>query len=220
MVSMNKRYVNGSIMGELYILGTKVLAEELFAVAEHAGIAVAGFVENEDKNKAGTLLCERPIIWVDEVPRGARCVCALSTMKRRFFISQLEGKVEYVNLVHPSSIILPRTTLGEGTIVSCGVIIASNAKVGRHVFLNRGVRVGHHTSIGDFVAIQPGANIAGMIEVGDATYIGMGAVIIERLRIGRESIIAAGAVVTKDVPDHVLVAGNPAIIKKENIDAK
>jgi sugar O-acyltransferase (sialic acid O-acetyltransferase NeuD family) len=207
-------------MDGLFILGTKVLAEEFFALADHAGIPVSGFVENEDRNKAGTSLCDRPIIWVDDVPEGARCVCALSTMTRRFFISQLEGRVDYVNLIHPSSIILPRTTLGEGTIVSCGVIVASNATIGRHVFLNRGARVGHHTKIGDFAAIQPSANIAGMVEVGDATYIGMGAVIIERLRIGRESIIAAGAVVTKNVPDHVLVAGNPAVIKKENIDAK
>jgi sugar O-acyltransferase (sialic acid O-acetyltransferase NeuD family) len=207
-------------MDGLFILGTKVLAEEFFALAEHAGIPVAGFVENEDRNKAGTSLCDRPILWVDDVPRGARCVCALSTMSRRFFISQLEGRVEYVNLVHPSSIILPRTTLGVGTIVSCGVLVASNATIGKHVFLNRGARVGHHTRIGDFVAIQPGANIAGMIEIGDATYIGMGAVIIERLKIGRESIIAAGSVVTKDVPDHVLVAGNPAVIKKENINPR
>lgn len=207
-------------MDGLFILGTKVLAEEFFALAEHADIPVAGFVENEDRNKAGTSLCDRPIVWVDDVPIGARCVCALSTMTRRFFISQLEGRVEYVNLVHPSSIILPRTTLGEGTIVSCGVIIASNSLLGKHIFLNRGVRIGHHSRIGDFVTIQPGANIAGKTEIGDSTYIGMGAVIIERLRIGRESIIAAGAVVTKDVPDHVLVAGNPAVIKKENIDAK
>lgn len=207
-------------MDGLLILGTGILAEEFFALAEHAGIPVAGFVENLDRNKADTSLCDRPIVWVDDVPRGARCVCALSTTKRILFISQLEGRVEYVNLVHPSSIILPRTTLGEGTIVSCGVIIASNSLLGKHIFLNRGVRIGHHSRIGDFVTIQPGANIAGKTEIGDSTYIGMGAVIIERLRIGRESIIAAGAVVTKDVPDHVLVAGNPAVIKKENIDAK
>ncbi|MEN6475596.1 MAG: acetyltransferase [Syntrophaceae bacterium] len=207
-------------MNKLFILGTKVLAEEIFAVAEHAGVAVAGFVENEEREKAGTSLCGRPIMWVDDVPDGARCVCALSTMKRRRFIDQLEGKVEFTNLVHPSSIVLPRTTLGEGTIVSCGVIIASNATIGRHVFLNRGARVGHHTRIGDLVVIQPGANIAGLIEVGDETFVGMGAVLIERLRIGKGSIIAAGAVVTKDVPDHVLVAGNPAVIKKENIEPR
>lgn len=207
-------------MKDLFILGTKVLAEELFAVAEHAGIPVAGFVENQDRNKAGTSLCGRPILWVDDVPGGARCVCALSTMKRRRFIDQLEGRVEFANLVHPSSIVLPRTTLGEGAIVSCGVIVASNSTLGRHVFLNRGVRVGHHTRIGDFAVIQPGANIAGLIEVGEEAFVGMGAVVIERLRIGRGSIIAAGAVVTRDVPDRVMVAGNPAVIKKENIDPR
>ena len=207
-------------MNGLYILGTKFLAEEFVALAEHAGIPVAGFVENEERSKAGTRLCDRPVIWVDDVPAGARCVCALSTMTRKRFISQLEGRVEFGNLVHPSSIILPRTTLGEGTAVSCGAIIASNATIGRHVFINRGVRIGHHARIGDFVVIQPGANIAGLGEVGEGTCIGMGAIIIERLKIGRGAMIAAGAVVIEDVPDHVLVAGNPAVIKKENIDVR
>jgi len=207
-------------MSNLYILGTKVLAEEFFALAEHAGITVTAFVENEERGKAGTTLCGRPVIWVDEVPVNANCVCALSTMTRKRFIDQLKGRVIFANLIHPSSIVLPRTTIGEGTIISCGTIIASNTTVGRYVFLNRGVRVGHHTRIGDLVVIQPGANIAGMIEVGEETLVGMGAVVIERLKIGRGSIIAAGAVVTKDVPDHVMVAGNPAVIKKENIETR
>lgn len=207
-------------MNGLFILGTGILAEEFCALAEHAGIPVEGFVENLDRNKAGSSLCGRTITWVEDVPAGATCVCALSTTKRRRFIDQLQGRVEYVNLVHPSSIILPRSTIGEGTILSCGTIVASNTSVGRHVFLNRGVRIGHHTRIGDFVTIQPGANVAGKVEVGEAAYIGMGAVIIERLKIGAGSVIAAGSVVIREVPDHVMVAGNPAVIKKEGIDAR
>jgi acetyltransferase-like isoleucine patch superfamily enzyme len=37
------------------------------------------------------------------------------------------------------------------------------------------------------------------------------------LRIGDHSVIAAGAVVTKDVPPHSIVAGNPAKIIRSNI---
>jgi acetyltransferase EpsM len=189
-------------------------------MADHAGIPVAGFVENLDQRKVGISLCDRPVIWYEKVPQGALCICALSTTKRRFFIDQLQGKAAFAKLIHPSSIILPRTTIGEGTAISTGVLIASNTTIGRHVFLNRGARVGHHTKVGDFVTIQPGANIAGLIEIGEGTYIGMGAIIIERLKIGKGVTIAAGSVITKDIPDHVLVAGNPAKIKKYGIDAR
>jgi acetyltransferase EpsM len=144
----------------------------------------------------------------------------LSTTKRRLFINQVEGKAVFTNLVHPSSTILPGGSLGEGTVISTGVLIASQTSIGRHVFINRGARIGHHTRIENFVTIQPGANIAGVIEIGEASYIGMGAIIIERRKIGKGVTIAAGAVVTQDVPDQVLVAGNPAVIKKKGIEPR
>jgi acetyltransferase-like isoleucine patch superfamily enzyme len=40
--------------------------------------------------------------------------------------------------------------------------------------------------------------------------IGSGSTILSRLTIGQNAIIGAGSVVTRDVPDHAVVAGNPA----------
>jgi sugar O-acyltransferase (sialic acid O-acetyltransferase NeuD family) len=202
----------------MYILGTGILAEEFFALAETSGFAVEAFVENLDAAKVGNTLCERAVIWVDTLPAGAQCVCALSTTKRTRYIEQVAGRATFATLVHPSSVILPSTQLGEGTVVSTGVLIGSNSRIGRHVFLNRGSRVGHHTRIGDFVTIQPGANIAGANEIGDQSYIGMGAIIVERLKIGRGVTVAAGSVVKRDIPDNALVAGSPAVIKKRGVD--
>jgi acetyltransferase-like isoleucine patch superfamily enzyme len=43
----------------------------------------------------------------------------------------------------------------------------------------------------------------------------IGAIICPGVTIGKNAVVAAGAVVTKDVPDNVVVGGNPArIIKK------
>ena len=64
------------------------------------------------------------------------------------------------------------------------------------------------------MTLQPGANVAGAITIGDQVYIGMGAIILKRLTIGRGATVAAGALVRKDVPDHTLVAGVPAVVKK------
>ena len=96
----------------LFILGTGLLAEELSALAEDMGVHVEAFVENLDRQKDGTALCGRPIIWVDQLPTNAPCVCALSTTKRKTYIEQVQDRAQFVNLVHPSSTILPRTTLG------------------------------------------------------------------------------------------------------------
>jgi acetyltransferase-like isoleucine patch superfamily enzyme len=46
----------------------------------------------------------------------------------------------------------------------------------------------------------------------------MGAVIVERITIGAGAVVAAGSVVIRDVPDHVMVAGMPAVIVKRDVD--
>jgi sugar O-acyltransferase (sialic acid O-acetyltransferase NeuD family) len=207
-------------MSSLFILGTGLLAEEFFALALTSNRAVEAFVENLDPSKIGTSLCDRPIIGVDDLPQGAPCVCALSTTKRRGYIEQVADRASFVTLVHPTVHVLHRTSFGEGTVASTGVLIGSNTTIGRHVFLNRGSHVGHHARIGDFVTIQPGANVAGAGEIGDETYIGIGAIVLDRLTIGKGVTIAAGSLVTRDVPDRVLVAGAPAVIKKRGVQPR
>ncbi|WP_273037994.1 acyltransferase [Schwartzia succinivorans] len=53
------------------------------------------------------------------------------------------------------------------------------------------------------------------IHIGDNAWIGFGASIMKGVRIGRNSIVAAKSVVTHDVPDNVIVAGNPAQIVRQ-----
>jgi len=53
------------------------------------------------------------------------------------------------------------------------------------------------------------------IEIGNNVWIGWGVVILKGVKIGDNSIVAAGAVVVNDVPDNVIVAGNPAVVVKQ-----
>ena len=50
------------------------------------------------------------------------------------------------------------------------------------------------------------------ITIGNDVWIGYNALIMPNIKVGDGAIIGAGAVVTHDVPDHCLVAGNPARI--------
>ena len=52
------------------------------------------------------------------------------------------------------------------------------------------------------------------VEIGNDVWIGGGAIICPGVTIGNGVVIGAGAVVTKDVPDNVFYAGNPAKIIK------
>ena len=50
--------------------------------------------------------------------------------------------------------------------------------------------------------------------------IGANAIVMCGINIGDEVIVGAGAIVTKDVPSHCIVAGNPAKIIKTDIHTK
>jgi acetyltransferase-like isoleucine patch superfamily enzyme len=63
--------------------------------------------------------------------------------------------------------------------------------------------------------MSPGVHISGNCEIGTYTNIGTNATILPKVILGENVVVAAGAVVTKNVPDNCLVAGVPAIIKKE-----
>ena len=53
------------------------------------------------------------------------------------------------------------------------------------------------------------------IQIGRHVWVGGGAVIYPGVTIGDRAIIAAGAVITKDVPEAVMVGGNPARVVKD-----
>ena len=52
------------------------------------------------------------------------------------------------------------------------------------------------------------------VVIGTNVWVGANATILPGVTIGDMSVVAAGSIVTKDVPSGVLVAGNPAVIKK------
>lgn len=53
----------------------------------------------------------------------------------------------------------------------------------------------------------------------DNAWICIGAIVCPGVTIGKNAVVAAGAVVTKDVPDNVMVGGNPARIINRLDDA-
>lgn len=84
--------------------------------------------------------------------------------------------------------------------------------IGNHVQITAGVKLFTHGGGWLFREKIPDFDSFGKITIGDNVYIGNNAMILPGVVIGSNVLIAAGAIVTKNVPDGVVVAGNPARI--------
>jgi len=138
-----------------------------------------------------------------------------NTRKENLFIKVKEMEFELVNAIHPKSIIATTVILGKNVIVNAGAVIQPFARIANGVMVHSGVVVEHDNIIEDFVNLGPGVRLAGGVRVKKGAYVYTGASVIPTITIGSNSIVGAGAVVIKDVPDNVVVVGNPARVLKK-----
>ena len=109
--------------------------------------------------------------------------------------------------------------IGQNVVVSPEVVLGNNVKVQNNVSIYTGVTCEDNVFLGPSMVftnvINPRSAISRKNEylptkVGKGATIGANATIVCGNNIGAYSFIGAGAVVTKDVPNHALVIGNPA----------
>lgn len=97
----------------------------------------------------------------------------------------------------------------------CVMLDVCEIKIGDHCLIAPGVHIYTATHPVHPIERTSGAEFGKPVTIGDHVWIGGRAVINPGVTIGNNVVIASGAVVTKDVPDDVVVGGNPAkIIKK------
>lgn len=117
--------------------------------------------------------------------------------------------------------------LGENCSLGQNVNIGPNVKIGNGVRIQNNVSVYEGVEIEDNVFLGPSCvftnvlmpradkSVHGKYErtlVKEGASLGANCTIVCGHTIGRRALVAAGAVVTKDVPDHAIVAGVPARI--------
>lgn len=82
--------------------------------------------------------------------------------------------------------------------------------IGSNVQVTRGVSFYTHGGGNAIRKDHPDFDVFGKIVVEDWAYIGAFSQIMPGVTIGEGALVAAGSVVTRSIPPHVVVAGNPA----------
>jgi len=117
---------------------------------------------------------------------------------------------EAVNVIHPTAHISRFVELGRGVTILAGATINPGTVIEDNACVNTSASVDHDNRLRNSCHVFPNATLAGSVHVGEYACIGSGAVVVPNMTIHSHSYVGAGAVVLKDVPEGVVVAGNPA----------
>lgn len=121
-----------------------------------------------------------------------------------------EQKAKIVNIVHPSAQVSKYAKLGIGSVVLANAVVNVDAHIGDACIINVGATIDHDSHIASAAHVCPGANLSGAVFVGEKSWIGVGSSVKQGIKIGHQVMIGAGAVVLTDVPDGLVIVGNPA----------
>jgi len=144
------------------------------------------------------------------------------------------------SIIDSGAIIGDDTSIWLYSHICSGAKIGNNCNIGQSVFVDNNTNIGDHCKIQNNVNVYYGVTLEDYVFCGPSmtftnvkiprclyprdkegpyylpTHVCYGAslgahsVIVCGTRIGRHAMIGSGSVVTKDVPDHALMVGNPA----------
>ncbi len=128
-------------------------------------------------------------------------------------------KVWHHSQIREGAFIGKNCNIGKGVYVDAGVKIGNNVKIQNSVSIYHGVEIGDDVFIGPGVTFTNDKHPRAWLwdesrlcgtKVMKGASIGANSTIICGITIGEYSMIGAGSVLTKDVPPHALMIGNPA----------
>ncbi|MGV8081459.1 MAG: Gfo/Idh/MocA family oxidoreductase [Syntrophales bacterium] len=175
--------------------------------AKEAGVGGISALAGEETEKPGGVVLERPYFVHKTAIAEPGAVIGKGT------------KIWHFSKVQAGASIGEDCNIGQNVVVGPGAVIGNRCKIQNNVSVYPGVTLEDGVFCGPSMVFtnvyNPRAEIPRMDEarstlVKRGATIGANATIVCGHTIGRYAFVGAGAVVTKDVPDHALVVGNPA----------
>lgn len=205
------------------IIGAGTYGEVYLAYLQEAGVNVVGFLDDDSKytnQNVRNIPVIGPITKLETLKEtdGVEAVyCPLGNNMLRVKFLSMARRLGYKtpNYIHPSVIISPNVSIGEGVYVLLGTTIMPHTIIKDFVMISMGVHLAHHSVLDEGVFLSTGCNFGASIHAFRYAYCGISSTIMTGIHeLGEDCLIGAGAVVIRDVPDRAVVAGVPAKVLK------
>lgn len=201
------------------IIGAGTYGEVYLAYLQEAGVDIVGFLDDDPKFECQNVRGV-PVLGgvsrlndLKETENIEAVYCPLGNNKLRVKFLMMAKNLGYQtpNYIHPSVIVSPHVTIGEGVYILLGTTIMPHTVIKDYVMISMGVHLAHHNVLEEGVFLSTGCNFGASIHARKYAYCGISSTIMTGMHeLGEDCLIGAGAVVTKDVPERAVMVGVPA----------
>ena len=167
---------------------------------------------DDDVNKKDAISLERFLECYPSVPVALGI--GVNHARKKSLDRLTDAGLSPVALIHPSAILSESVRIDPGAVIMPAAVINADTVVQTGAIINTAAVIEHDCSIGAFAHISPNCALGGAVRVGELAHVGIGSSAVQCVSIGRSSIVGAGSSVIDDIPEEVMAAGVPAVVKK------
>lgn len=121
----------------------------------------------------------------------------------------------WIKFPHYGNIIFEdNVEIGDNNTIARGTLGDTIIREG--VKTDGGVHIAHNSEIGKNTLLTAHVMIAGGVKIGENCWLGPSSSIINKITIGDNVFVGIGSNVIKNIPNNVIIAGNPAKILRSN----
>ena len=153
------------------IIGAGTYGEVYLAYLQEAGVDIIGFVDDNPALQGSTIK-GLPVLGVISSletlkdSHGVEAVyCPIGNNKLRVKFLQYAKDLGYKtpNYIHPSVIISPNITIGDGVYILLGTSIMPHTVINNYVMISMNVGLAHHSVLEEGVFLSTGCNFGASI---------------------------------------------------------
>jgi sugar O-acyltransferase (sialic acid O-acetyltransferase NeuD family) len=134
-------------------------------------------------------------------------------------LSKIASKgYEIPSFIHKTVIMDTTVELGKAIYILPSSNIMPFSKIQDYTMISMGVNIAHHVNIEKGCFFSQGVNIGASIYIKEYAYFGIGSTVMTGVSsVGKSALIGAGTLIIKNVPDEVVMIGNPGKILRTNV---
>lgn len=208
---------------KIFVFGSSGHAKVIIDIIENENkYKIVGLLDKEGVNKKifqyKVLGSEKELLFLIDKYKTNKGIIAVGDNFIRKKIAekilQIFPEFQFVNAIHPTSLLGKDVFLGKGIVIMPNVTINASAKIEDHCIVNTRAIIEHDNHLKPYCSLAPGSITGGNVKIGSCSAIGLGTIILPKVEIGSNSIIGAGSLVLKDLPDSTVAYGSPAKVIK------